>query len=120
MTITYKPTKQSRSKTLALLELNPSIVGFSKTKCVTCTHSVLQAQVQDYADPEYVIPSERLTARQKHSKYSVVCIALNRDLIIGQVIECELHQEISTEESAAKVNSLPSTSIDFSRFKSFT
>lgn len=101
------------------IELNSNIAGFNCTRCVDCLHSIVQASVKDYEEPNYIIPAERLTARQQHSRYWFVCLALNRNIELGQVSECEMHQGMPGSESSQlggkqQEGTLPS--IDFSKF----
>lgn len=84
-------------------------------------HSVVQARVKEFVEPDYIIPAERLTERQKNSTYWLMCLALNRTVELGQVSECELYQGFSgAEDILSKRESADSSgSLDFRKFMAF-
>ncbi len=104
--------------------MNPSIQGFNCTKCTGCEHSIVQVCVKEFVEPDYIIPAERLTERQKNSTYWIVCLALNRTVELGQIGECELYQDLQDEPGAEDSSrGTPADSLgtlDFSKFMVFS
>ena len=103
--IAKAPTLEKRMKFLAGIELNERIKGYTGTKCIKCKHAAFQAKCEEFEEPDYVIPSERLSAKQKNSKYWLVCSELGKELNLGEISECEIFDALPSRD---EVNALPS------------